>query len=125
LSAEHYLRAVRTKLNREITYRYADHPTPGVAPSLPVYLLDPEIERRVNAMDKKPLTNAERLQLVRALLSDVGTGQAVVLTTEDVRGAFWSLVHPELPDLTVLAYQDLSPHCTIKPLARITLNHQA
>ena len=70
LTAEDYLCVVRTNLKREITYRYAQNWKPGSAPNLEVYLLDAEIEKRIQGAIKRPFTGRERLRLIRSFLNE-------------------------------------------------------
>ena len=121
LTAEDYLRAVRTNLKREITYRYADRSTRAVSRKMRVVLLDTQIEERLRHLEATKLTDSERVRLVRGFLQEPVGGPIIVLTTEEIRGHLWSLIFRELPDVTVLAYQDLSPDCNVEPLARISI----
>lgn len=133
LTPEEYLRAVRANLKREITYRYAQEWKTDTSPTLVIYLLDSGIEKRIQISDEEPLTDEERIRLVRSFLSEMPPGHLaarrppvpmVVLTREEIRHRLWALIHLELPDVTVLAYQDLSPNCNIQPKARISLDNE-
>ena len=49
----------------------------------------------------------------------VTKGPAVVVTRADVRRYVRRLVELDLPDVTVLSFQELSPEVTVEPIARI------
>ena len=48
-------------------------------------------------------------------------GPAIVLTQADVRRFVRRLVEVELPDVTVLSYQELAPEVTVQPLGRVAI----
>lgn len=118
-SADDYLRCVRSGLKREITHRYAHSWQPGKQPDLRVCLLSPDVEARIQASSHKPFTEDERWQFVQAILAEEHGAPAVLLTTAELRAQVRELIRLELPDVTVLAYQDLSVDTNITPLARI------
>ena len=120
LKTEDYSEYVRTYLKRYISHKY----TRGQS-SLLVYLIDPEIEARLNRTETEPLSSIEQKNLVSAVLSEVGNlpssaSASVLLTTTEIRAPLRSLIKHEFPSLTVLSYQELSPELNIQPLARIS-----
>jgi FHIPEP family len=125
LGAQDYLRGVRANLKREITFQYADEWRPDTPPTLRVYLMHPEVEDRIRRSEEEPLTDGERARLMRGFLRERPPGRMIVLTTEDIRQCLWALIHPELPDVTVLAYQDLTVNCNIEVTARISMEVKA
>ena len=48
-------------------------------------------------------------------------GPSVLLTQADIRRFVRRLVEVELPDLTVLSYQELAPEAQVQPLGRVVL----
>ncbi len=59
--------------------------------------------------------------IVAAVKSTVGTGDAVILTSGDVRRHLRSLLEPELPAVAVLAAHELSPGTNIRTAGRIAV----
>jgi flagellar biosynthesis component FlhA/Tfp pilus assembly protein PilF len=120
LTTEDYAEAVRTTLKRYISYKY----TKGGG-TLPVYLLDRKIETRLARIPAQPLSMKESQQLVEAVRRQTPAAAAarasVLLTTSDVRKTLYTLLAGELPRISVLSYQELSPNLNIQPLERISL----
>ena len=115
---------VRAALRQQITHQHA---VDGV---LPVVLLDPAIEEAVRDAIQRTATGSY-LALPPAVARDVleafkqecppDEGAAIVLTQADVRRFVRRLVEVELPDVTVLSYQELAPEVTVQPLGRIQI----
>ncbi|NII24789.1 hypothetical protein HB364_06855 [Pseudoflavitalea sp. X16] len=106
---------VRTNLKHYISHKH----TQGQS-VLPVYLLDPDIERQLLA-DILPATDAAHIkQAISALLTNE-QASAAILTTNEVRPRLRQLIASTLPKTPVLAYQELAASMNIKPLERITL----
>lgn len=117
-SAEDYSNYVRTFMKKYISHKY----TRGNS-TLPVYLIDPEIEARLNRMEVQPLNNEERDKLIDSVLKEVQpspTATPVILTSMEIRRLLRKLLEREFPWLAVLSYQELSPELNIQPLARIS-----
>ena len=117
---------VRSALKRHITHRYA------TAGTLSVVLLDPSIEEAVRDSIQRtaggsylampPDLAREVLEAIRSACEEEGAGgRAVLLTQADVRRFVRRLVEVELPDVTVLSYQELAPEVTVQPLGRATI----
>jgi len=115
---------VRAALRRQITHRHAPSGT------LAVYLLDAAIEDAIRDSVQRtatgsylalaPDTARDILDAVRRELErGTGGGAPVILTQADVRRFVRRLVEVELPDVTVLSYQELAPEVSVQPLARI------
>ncbi|MBO6939212.1 MAG: type III secretion system export apparatus subunit SctV [Deltaproteobacteria bacterium] len=115
---------VRSALRQQITHH---HSVDGV---LPVVLLDPSIEEAVRDSIQRTATGSY-LALPPAVARDVleafkqecppDEGAAIVLTQADVRRFVRRLVEVELPDVTVLSYQELAPEVTVQPLGRVQI----
>jgi type III secretory pathway component EscV/tetratricopeptide (TPR) repeat protein len=122
LSPADYSNFVRTTLKKYISHKY----TKGGA-TLIVYLLDPEIERRIINTGALPLTDDEQTRLMEAISDEVGslppTAQTpVLLTSMEIRRTVRKLIEASFPNLAVLSYQELSPDLNIQPIARISWN---
>lgn len=119
LTVDDYTNVVRASLKRYISTKY----TRG-GNTLVVYLLDPDIEKRIGEAAGRPLTDEERARLKHAVndkLRDLPPSPQppVVLTTMDVRLPIKKLLEPDFPNLAVLSYQELSPDLNIR-FARIS-----
>ena len=115
---------VRSALRQQITHR---HSVDGV---LPVVLLDPAIEEAVRDAIQRTATGsylalppAEARDILEAFKMECRPeeGPAIVLTQADVRRFVRRLVEVELPDVTVLSYQELAPEVTVQPLGRVAI----
>ncbi len=120
LDAVDYSDCVRMSLRRYISHKY----TRG-GNTLVVYLIDPQIEKRIGNVDEQQLTPEEREQLIEAIFGEVGslppTAQTpVLLTTFEIRKALRNLIEKEFPRLPVVCYRELSPDMNIQPIARIS-----
>src|SRR5262249_52429784 len=96
--------------------------------TLPVYLLDPEIEALLEKHQRQgtELPEAESHQVLATIAEEMSrqlpTAQSpALLTTIEVRSALRQLIQTRFPHLPVLCYQELSPDSNIQPLARIAL----
>lgn len=113
---------IRAGLKRQISNQYARGTTTMV-----VYLLDPEIERRLaNFHSSQGLDEREHDRILDALRDELTflppTAQVpVILTSIDVRLALRQLLAQEFPRLSVVCYQELMPDLNIMPIARILL----
>ncbi|MFQ3535872.1 MAG: FHIPEP family type III secretion protein [Aggregatilineales bacterium] len=102
----------RMRLSRQLTQQAARDQTP-----IPAYLLAPELEAAI-------LGAPERAQarLLSALRAHTAEGVPILLTSADVRAAARALIGVELPQVRVLAYQELVPEVAVQPIARLTLD---
>ncbi len=118
---EYWSNWIRTELTRQIT-----HPL-MVRSSLVVHLVAPDLEARVVASDVNPLSDAERQELVQLVLTArqaQASGPMIILTTLDVKRRLRRLIADELPDVRVIAYQEVDPTANIAPRARIGADAQ-
>ena len=113
---------VRAGLKRQITHRYAED---GV---LPVYLLDPAIEEAIRDAIQRTASGSYLAlppdlakEIIGAFRAECGQLETLVLTQADVRRFVRRLVEVELPDLTVLSYQELAPEVQVQPLGRVSI----
>jgi hypothetical protein len=126
-----YLEFVRQRLKLQVSHQYA----PGQ--TLHVFLVDPEIEKRLlilhgveaNRGADQALTLLSedeeeefRNQVWYHLEADAGSTKPALLTSSQVRPFLRDLLMPELPDVPVLAYEELATTLEIRPLARISLD---
>lgn len=121
---------IRGGLKRYITHKYAGHGN-----SLPVYLLDPEIEDMVrdavrvtdkgNYLALEPEITQEIIESVGKEIAShpfpPGAKPPVILTTAEIRRYFRKIIELEFPQLSVLSYQELSENLRIQPIARVNI----
>lgn len=102
---------IRADLRRQITYRHA-----GAGGALTVDLLAPELEARFAAVDVERLRDEERDALLQPVYArQRETSPPTILTSSEVRPILQQLIALELPDVAVLAYQELDPSLNITP----------
>lgn len=111
---------VRISLRRYISHKF----TRG-ANTLKVYLVDPEIERRIEEATSQPLTEVEEERVRAAIRNElqyhpVTSPAPVLLTTFAIRRALRKVIERELPRQAVLSYQELLPELNIQPIARVS-----
>jgi type III secretion protein V len=119
---------VRASLKRHISYKHSSGQN-----MLPAYLLAPAVEdtlrsaiRQTSAGSYLALDPATGKRLVESIKNTVGDLSAaahkpVLLTSMDIRRYLRKLVEPELYELPVLSYQEMTQEINIQPLARIDL----
>lgn len=119
---------VRSSLKRYISYKYSQGQS-----TLPVYLLDTEIEDMIRASIKQTSAGSylaldpDSVQLIlhavrqTVLPTPAGAVPPVLLTAIDVRRFTRKLIENEFPDLPVVSYQEIVPEIKIQPLGRIQL----
>ena len=120
---------VRSHLRRATTFLLT-----GGTPSLPVCLLDPEIEESVRgAVQRTPagsflaLSPAAARDILKAIrivfaATPPPTGCVPVLLTQpDVRRFVRKLVEAEFPEMRVVSYAELMPEISLRPLGRASL----
>jgi len=120
---------VRGHMRRATTFQL----TRGSA-SLPVYLLDPEVEDTVRESVQKtasgsflalsPHAARELLTCIRAVISAVPPppgSVAVLLTQPDVRRFVRKLVEDDFPAMRVVSYAELMPEISLHPRGRATM----
>ena len=120
--APQLIEQLRPGLRRQISARWAPRG------QLAVYTIDAMIEDAVrSAVDRRDgvqilaLEPAIAQDIVAAVRSTVGTSDAVILTSGDVRRHLRSLLEPELPAVAVLAAHELSPGTNIRTAGRIAV----
>ena len=119
MTADDYSEAVRLFSKKYISYKY----TRGSS-SLSVFLMDPQIEKRLSQFDD-PLTDEEKSRLIEAVEKEFKGAVNVVqtttiLTSMEVRRALREVLKRKFPNLVVLSYQELAPETNIQPIARIS-----
>jgi type III secretion protein V len=119
---------VRVALKRQISFRFAAGQS-----TLAVYLLDAPIEdairgaiQRVAGGSYLALEPELAQDIIRSVRAEIGTPPPtaqppVILTTMELRRFVRKLLEVELPGLSVLSYQELSPDLTVQPLGRIAI----
>ena len=119
---------VRAGLSRYITHKYA-----GREGNLVVYLVDREIEEMVASSVRvtdggsylalPPDVTREILDAISAEIGpDVEAGRApILLTDQRARRYIKKLASLEVPDVVVLAYQEVDPALKVQPLGRIAV----
>lgn len=120
LSVAEYADVVRSTLKRYISYKYARGSN-----TLPVYLVDRNIENRLGPESTPAVTKEVNHRLLEAIRTETrgvsGFPNPVLLTSFGVRKPLRRLLEKDFPRLAVLSYQELSPDMNIQPLARISL----
>jgi type III secretion protein V len=119
---------VREALRRQISYQYASDNNQLLA-----YLLQPEAEEKIresirqtssgNFLALDPNSVAKFLKNVKKEVGDISSfaRRPVVLTSMDIRRYIRKLIEGDLPELMVLAYQELTPEITVQPLGKIAM----
>lgn len=103
---------VRKRLSLQLTQQAARERTP-----IPVYLLTPELEQ---AIAEAPEQACQRLlTALREQLAQRPELTPIVLCASDKRAALRALIGLELPQVRVLAYQELVPEVALQPIARL------
>ncbi len=122
---------IRGKLKRQITFRYTNEDN-----VLPAYLIDPETEKTLReAIRQTPtgrylmLDPAQIQGFTGQLKKALGDTQdkprlPVLLVPADIRYYVRKLIEPELFELPVLAYQEISREVVIQPLAQIKIHNE-
>jgi type III secretory pathway component EscV len=119
---------VRSGMKRYLSHRY----TRGQS-ALYVYLLAPEIEKRLlnhlspskDPEKSKRLSNEEMETIREAIRAGVDSppevaGAPVIVTSPEIRYFLRRLIEFEYPSLAVLSWDELSPELNIQQLSRIT-----
>ena len=108
---------LRISLKRYITNKYVISGN-----TLVVYLIDHQIETRINSDDE--LSEEERDQLIRAIYDQAGSfvegKDPIILTTIETRKKLKKLTEKEFPRLIVLCYEELATDLNINPIGRIS-----
>jgi type III secretion protein V len=119
---------VRSSLKRHISHKYSTGQN-----MLPAYLLAPNVEdalrgavRQTSAGSYLALDPAVGKRLVgniKKTVGDIGAAahRPVLLTSMDIRRYLRKLIEPELFELPVLSYQEMTQEINIQPLARIEM----
>jgi type III secretion protein V len=115
---------VRSALRRHITFKCS-----GANGTVGVFFLDSMIEETVREAIQKTSAGSHLAlepelagDIVRAAKSAVvDVASPVILTTSDIRRHLRALLEPEQPQISVLAYQELTPEAKLQTLGRITL----
>jgi type III secretion protein V len=119
---------VRAGLRRKICYQLSEG-----KPTLFAYQLDAEVEELFrNSVRHGPMGQQLEMesgmirQIVAATRTQIGdlpaTAQRpVILTDKDIRRFVKKLLEYDFADLSVLSYDQLTPHIKVQPLATITL----
>jgi hypothetical protein len=128
-SWENYREFVRSGLKYYLSYKYAQYRN-----RLYVYVPDGQLAAYVGAMgrDGRPtgahadLAETEREILRDAVWAAVGdvaaaTVRPVILTMSGLRAELRELIAPELPDLPVISYSELSPNLGVERIGMIGL----
>ena len=118
LDAAELVEYVRAFLRRQVTHVHARRSS-----TLPVYLLDPEIEHLVSHGGADEAKRAEIIAAVRAEVEAQAPGYAAhVLTTPEARPHVAELLRTPCPRVPVLSYAELTPDLNIQAISRISLS---
>ena len=119
---------VRSSLKRYISYKYSNGRN-----TLPVYLLDQEVEDTIRngirqtsagsylALD--PMTTSKFVESTKKAVGKIShlEHKPVLITAMDIRRYVRKLIEQELYELAVLSHQELTEEIIVQPLGRITL----
>jgi type III secretion protein V len=97
-----------------------------------VYLLDPMIEDAVRDAIQRTSTGSylamppdmarDVIGAVKRERDAAGAASSMLLLTQaDVRRFVRRLVEVDMPDVSVLSYQELAPEVTVQPLGRVSV----
>jgi type III secretion protein V len=113
---------LRGQLRRQISARWAPRG------QLAVYTVDAMIEDALRtSIDRRDggavlaLEPAIAQDIVAAVRAGVGSGPAVILASSDVRRHLRALLEPELPDVAILAANELAPGTSVQAAGRIAV----
>jgi len=119
---------VRINLKRYISYKYSNGQN-----ILPAYLLDHDVEdairngiRQTSAGSYLALDPKVSAKMIKNIVDSVGdlsqvTHKPVLVVSMDIRRYVRKLIEPELYDLPVLSFQELTQDITVQPLKRIEM----
>ncbi|MCK6545415.1 type III secretion system export apparatus subunit SctV [Myxococcota bacterium] len=125
-----------TELVRSALALQIGHAHAGMSGRLPVVLLDPVIEDTVRAAITQVATGSYValepeirrtivLSIARTLRPVVAQGvRPIILTSAEIRRYVRKLLEDDLPEATVLSFQELPPQLTIQPLGRALLHEE-
>jgi type III secretory pathway component EscV len=97
--------------------------------SLSVYTVDPMVEDAVrdaivHANPTKvalaPQLRLELIQTVKNYAAGTSSGSCILVTQSDVRRPLWLVLSPEIPNLTVLSYDEIAPAYRLNVLGNVT-----
>jgi type III secretion protein V len=103
----------REALHRYLSYKYAP-----VGP-LFAYLTDPSVEETLRSGPGLSLDPAKVEAILCAMRRIALEGNAVVLTSPDIRRTLRKLSEGSAPQVAVLTYRELDPRLQIRPLGRL------
>jgi type III secretion protein V len=128
-SAETLTERVRGEFQRALTYELT-----GGAPDIPVVLLDSTIEHTIRSGISKtsaggfltlgPAAARDVVSAIERAMHDARQGAReapVLLVASDIRRFVRGLVEADLPDVRVIAFNELSPEVVLKTLAHATV----
>lgn len=119
---------VRVALKRHISHKYSSGQN-----ILAAYLLAPSVEDTVRGAIRQtsggsylaldPAVSRRLLEKIKATVGDIASSmpRPVLLTSMDIRRYMRKMIEPELYELAVVSYQELTSEINIQPLAKIEL----
>ena len=114
---------VRMRLKRYISHKYSKGQS-----TLIVYLLDPEIEKMIDAqpdplqsLDTESISSIHQAVELEMENLPASSQVPVILTSVNARSPMRRIIEAKYPQVAVLSYQELSPDMNIQPIARISL----
>ncbi len=119
---------VRMALKRHISHKYSSGQN-----VLPAYLLAPSVEDAVRGAIRQtsagsylaldPQLSKKLVESVKSTVGDLSLSvqRPVLLTSMDIRRYMRKMIEPELYELAVVSYQELTTDINIQPLARVEL----
>jgi type III secretion protein V len=120
---------VRAALGAQLAFNFA-----GLENRIPVVLLDPIIEETISsAIHQTPqglmlsldvdICRQVTKSIAEAMQPVIATGKrAVILTNSEVRRFVRKLIETDLPQTTVLSFDELPPDLTIQPMGRAQIS---
>ena len=119
---------VRIALKRHISYKYSSGQN-----ILPAYLFAPNVEETVSGAIRQtsagsylaldPNVSKRLVQNIKQAVGEITNSahKPVLLTSMDIRRYMRKMIEPDLYELPVLSFQELTQEINVQPLARIEL----
>ena len=119
---------VRIALKRHISYKYSSGQN-----ILPAYLFAPNVEETVRGAIRQttagsnlaldPNVSKRLVQNIKQAVGEITNSahKPVLLTSMDIRRYMRKMIEPDLYELPVLSFQELTQEINVQPLARIEL----
>jgi flagellar biosynthesis component FlhA len=95
--------------------------------TLTVFLIAPEIEALLlkGVLEEKEVDDADAITILKAIQVEfehlTASYQKIILTSQSIRMTLKKIIEASYPEVSVIAYQELSPETNIQPIGRISM----